>query len=295
MALPSTTPPDIEQLRAELHAYGKATYDDVCSECGATYRPRQSVPDTPATLTFGLPKDERTTQLERAGVDLDAVQSRVWCRKCAAIEQTRLLAVMHRAIQRKAILRHVPGQPAGLTLDGLGEADAAAAEAVAGAREWLALPTPRPNLYLYGDTGRGKTTLAALVAVEAFDAGATVGWVHVQSHLNRLKASFDGKAERPVVRLAADILVDDLGLERTTAWTRDMVGEIIVAREAEGRPMIVTANYPPSGLAAHLAGDGEAVVGRQAYLPARGQRCRRAGSERAGSPHGAAGGRSDRV
>jgi DNA replication protein DnaC len=132
---------------------------------------------------------------------------------------------------------------------------------------------PQRNLILYGDVGTAKSSLAFACArsvIEDLNLGwaVDVEWVAVRALLAQVKASFNGG--EPVERDFGDpcdiLILDDLGAERCTEWTRDYLATIIEDRYDHGQPTIVTTNYQPSKLAARLGFDdvmiGERLVSR---------------------------------
>jgi DNA replication protein DnaC len=125
------------------------------------------------------------------------------------------------------------------------------------------------NLVIFGDVGVGKSTLAFAAAVAAIEESKLgwsrkVRWVAVRPLLAAVRASFNG-GPAPDIDLGpeTDVLVlDDLGAERATEWTRDWLANVIEQRYDHGQCTIVTTNYPPSRLAARLGG-GDVVIGQR--------------------------------
>ena len=144
------------------------------------------------------------------------------------------------------------------------------------AQEWLAEYwdwEPSQNLILYGDVGTGKSSLAYACArsvIEDLNLGwaVKVEWVAVRQLLAQTKASFNGgpPVERDFGEDCDLVILDDLGAERCTEWTRDYLATIIENRYDHGKATIVTTNYAPSKLAVRLGYDdvtiGERLVSR---------------------------------
>lgn len=105
---------------------------------------------------------------------------------------------------------------------------------------------------LVGPVGRGKTGLAVCEVIRALRAGRSARWCNVGDWLRELRAQFDAppetrRAEALMLRelLEPDLLVvDDLGAEHLTDWTRSMVHALIDGRDSSGRPYIATTNLP---------------------------------------------------
>lgn len=108
---------------------------------------------------------------------------------------------------------------------------------------------PRPgNLVLIGPSGVGKTYAALAIAKDLHYAGASVVFAPILEMLGAMRRAGREFAVGPYA--AAQVLVlDDLGIERTTDWTREQCLEIINARWLDARPTIVTTNLDPPELA----------------------------------------------
>jgi len=120
------------------------------------------------------------------------------------------------------------------------------------------------GLWLVGDVGTGKTTLAMLVSKAALDAGRSVAIYSLPRLLNLLRVqTFDSNAGQLDLldRLTAvDLLhVDDLGAESTTEWVLEQLYSIVNARYEAQRAMIATSNLMPEELAERI---GQRTVSR---------------------------------
>ncbi len=94
------------------------------------------------------------------------------------------------------------------------------------------------GLWIVGDVGTGKTTLAMLVSKAALDAGRSVAIYSLPRLLNLLRESLEspGGLIDLLDRLTAvDLLhIDDLGAENQTEWVLEQLYSIVNARyEAE--------------------------------------------------------------
>ncbi len=102
------------------------------------------------------------------------------------------------------------------------------------------------GLWLMGDPGTGKTTLAMAVSKAALQAGHSVAIYSLPRLLNEIRDTH--RAERSHVELldrlvAVDLLhVDDVGAERSTDWVLEELYSIVNARYEEQRSMIITTN-----------------------------------------------------
>jgi DNA replication protein DnaC len=119
------------------------------------------------------------------------------------------------------------------------------------------------GLWLVGDLGTGKTTLAMIVSKAALDAGRTVAIYSLPRLLSLIRGSMDAEGGMVLFleRLAAvDLLhIDDLGAENTTDWVLEQLYTIVNTRYEDERAMVVTTNLPYEQLVEQL---GERTVSR---------------------------------
>ncbi len=119
------------------------------------------------------------------------------------------------------------------------------------------------GLWLMGDVGTGKTTLAMIVSKAAIDAGRSVAIYSLPRLLNLIRAAIDTEAGMIgfLEQLAAvDLLhIDDLGAENTTEWVLEQLYSIVNSRYEDERAMIVTTNLRYDELIEQL---GERTVSR---------------------------------
>jgi DNA replication protein DnaC len=119
------------------------------------------------------------------------------------------------------------------------------------------------GLWLMGDVGTGKTTLAMIVSRAAIEAGRSVAIYSLPRLLSLIRAAIDTDAGMVgfMERLAAvDLLhIDDLGAENTTEWVLEQLYSIVNSRYEDERAMIVTTNLRYEDLIEQL---GERTVSR---------------------------------
>jgi DNA replication protein DnaC len=119
------------------------------------------------------------------------------------------------------------------------------------------------GLWLWGDVGTGKTTLAMLVSQAALQAGRSVVIHSLPRLLNLIRNAIETEAGMVgfLERLTAvDLLhIDDLGAEHTTDWVLEQLYSIINTRYEDERAMIVTTNLKFEELMEQL---GERTVSR---------------------------------
>jgi DNA replication protein DnaC len=104
------------------------------------------------------------------------------------------------------------------------------------------------GLWLFGDVGTGKTSLAMLVSKAALDAGRSVAIYSMPRLLSDIKETYEDSSERSYMQLferlvGVDLLhIDDLGAEKRTDWVLEQLYSIINERWQEQRSIIVTTN-----------------------------------------------------
>ncbi len=111
------------------------------------------------------------------------------------------------------------------------------------------------GLYLYGSLGVGKSKIAGAIANELAGMGVDVVMVYVPDFLGEVKDSIpsngvEGKLE--ALRSVDVLILDDLGAEPLSAWTRDEVLGVILQRRMETKVTIYTSNLNMSELLNHF-------------------------------------------
>lgn len=114
------------------------------------------------------------------------------------------------------------------------------------------------NLYLWGPCGVGKTHLAYAAARRAFEETLSVA-ILLASQVSRKVRMKDPASEQAAIDdlARADVLVlDDLGTGSDTAFSRQVLQEILDARDfADRAGLVITSPYSLDDLAGKLAGD----------------------------------------
>lgn len=116
---------------------------------------------------------------------------------------------------------------------------------------------PSKGFYLHGSFGVGKTFVLAAIANELAKLEIRSILVYVPEFLRELKSSIGDKTlEEKIefVKKAPVLMLDDLGAETLTIWTRDeILGTILHYRMAEGLPTFISSNKNYKELGEHLA------------------------------------------
>ncbi len=105
------------------------------------------------------------------------------------------------------------------------------------------------GLWLMGDVGTGKTTLAMLVSKLALEAGHTVAIYSLPRLLSRIRRTYDAEAgEQGYLEFferltSVDLLhLDDLGAEKRSDWVLEQLYAIVNERYETERSILVTTN-----------------------------------------------------
>lgn len=103
---------------------------------------------------------------------------------------------------------------------------------------------PSPGLLLFGDVGGGKTFWAACIGNELKRRGYSVLITNVPTLTSLMAEDYERNKRRILDVIASvDLLVlDDIGIERSTSYGHEKLYEIINTRDLSGRPLIVTTN-----------------------------------------------------
>jgi DNA replication protein DnaC len=104
------------------------------------------------------------------------------------------------------------------------------------------------GLWLFGDVGTGKTTLAMLVSRHALEAGRSVAIYSLPRLLAELRRTFDDDSQQSYTELLdrlaeVDLLhIDDVGAEQSSPWVLEQLYALVNARYEDERSVILTTN-----------------------------------------------------
>ena len=105
------------------------------------------------------------------------------------------------------------------------------------------------GLWLMGDVGTGKTTLAMLVSKSALEAGRSVAIYSLPKMLARIRRTYDAEAgEQSYLEFferltAVDLLhIDDLGAEKRSDWVLEQLYALVNERYESQKSIVVTTN-----------------------------------------------------
>jgi DNA replication protein DnaC len=111
------------------------------------------------------------------------------------------------------------------------------------------------GLWLMGDTGTGKTTLAMLVSKSTLEAGRSVAIYSLPKLLARIRRTYDSQPGEDnflqfFERLTSvDLLhIDDLGAEKSSDWVLEQLYALVNERYEAQRSIVVTTNLDETSL-----------------------------------------------
>lgn len=103
----------------------------------------------------------------------------------------------------------------------------------------------RNSLIIYGGVGSGKTHLAAAIANVMIDRGIPVLFGTFSEHLEHIREEYDHTGQKKYLSMMKStpmLVLDDLGKERKTDWTQQILFDVINYRYEHLLPTIVTSN-----------------------------------------------------
>lgn len=111
------------------------------------------------------------------------------------------------------------------------------------------------GLYLHGSFGSGKTYLVAALLNELAKRNIRSAMVYFPEFLRQLKSSFHDDYEEKFnyIKKVPILLLDDIGAENLTPWSRDeILGSILQYRMEQHLPTFFTSNLTLEELEYHL-------------------------------------------
>ncbi len=122
------------------------------------------------------------------------------------------------------------------------------------------------GIWLMGDTGTGKTSLAMLVSKEALKRDRTVAIYSLPKLFARIRATYDAGPEADSYTdffeslCAVDLLhLEDLGTEKRTEWVLEQLYALINERYEREKSIMVTTNFDQGELEEQL---GDRILSR---------------------------------
>jgi DNA replication protein DnaC len=117
------------------------------------------------------------------------------------------------------------------------------------------------GLWLFGDTGTGKTTLAMLVSKEALEKGHSVAIYSLPKLLARIRRTYEEEPGQDSYsaffgRLTSvDLLhIDDFGAEKRSDWVLEQLYALVNERYEDERSIMLTTNLTVDKLEEQIGG-----------------------------------------
>ncbi|EGK06978.1 primosomal protein DnaI [Desmospora sp. 8437] len=163
--------------------------------------------------------------------------------------------------KRKQLIQshHIPAEILNATFEEM-KWDSSRAEVIEAAMDFcerFAAGRSEKGLYLYGPFGVGKSRIAGAMAQDLVRFGVDSLMVYVPDFIREVKDSIrDGSVQQKLdaLKKATVLILDDLGAENMTPWTRDeILGAILQYRMMEKLPTVMTSNLDLKELEDHLA------------------------------------------
>lgn len=111
------------------------------------------------------------------------------------------------------------------------------------------------GLYFYSkERGTGKTFLSTILGNELSMKGYRVRWYNMTNLIQEIKAGFDKESSMSSAQVidqarnAQILILDDIGVEKQSAWLNETVYSILDHRISHCKPTIFTSNLLPENL-----------------------------------------------
>ena len=109
---------------------------------------------------------------------------------------------------------------------------------------WQKMKQNHMGYFFWGPVGTGKSYLAACIANALLEKEVTVKMTNFNTILNDLFAAEDKKEYIRSLNGYELLIIDDLGVERSSEYVLENIFSVIDWRYRSGKPLIITTNLP---------------------------------------------------
>lgn len=100
------------------------------------------------------------------------------------------------------------------------------------------------GLLLWGDVGTGKSFLSSCIANRVMEHGFSAFQTDIGYIVKTMESSFEKRRQNLERILSYDLLlIEDLGVQRSTEYVMEHVYDVIDGRYMNGKPMVITTNF----------------------------------------------------
>lgn len=128
----------------------------------------------------------------------------------------------------------------------------------------------RDGIFLWGDSGVGKTHIACAISKDVLDRGMDIMFFNTSDFLEKLREEFNKDTYDSLFRDVMDfkgvLFLDDIGAEKSSEWTQERIYLILNKRYEEMLPVIFTSNCDMETLSMRV---GDRVASRIAGMTTR--------------------------
>ncbi|WP_163653304.1 primosomal protein DnaI [Listeria sp. PSOL-1] len=166
-----------------------------------------------------------------------------------------------KAIEKRVRSLYIPKQIVEASLENFYTDESSRLRALVSANEFIHTYQEKSNtrikgLYIHGSFGTGKSYLLGAIARELALRGVTSTLVYLPEFMREIKQAISNNTVDDKIQFAKEteiLMLDDIGAESMTAWTRDEVlGTILQFRMQEELPTFFSSNYNMNQLENHL-------------------------------------------
>ncbi|MBC2318627.1 primosomal protein DnaI [Listeria booriae] len=175
--------------------------------------------------------------------------------------EEKIQADRQRAIEKRIRSLYMPKQIMEATLDDFTIDNESRSAAFLSAGEFLStyqqgVTGMQKGLYIHGSFGTGKSFLLGAIAKDLALKGVSSTLVYLPEFMREIKQSIADNSVGEKIQFAKEtdiLMLDDIGAESMTTWTRDEVlGAILQFRMQEELPTFFSSNYSMEQLETHL-------------------------------------------